>query len=184
MLSNAFVDGYLLDNNIISILARPSDSRYATIAERLAAVGDNPVLLPVIAIAEIEFGMAKAEHPDQKQQAEMRAFFSRFPHALPFDRHTVEPYSLVRAELWRRHATPKKRGHKEKLPEELTDRVTGKDLGIDERDLMIASVAIQYNLVLATADRNSGMVRIEEAAAALEERGEPVHLVVQDWSLG
>lgn len=177
------MNGYLLDNNIISILARPSDPRHPTVAARLAAVGDSPVLLPVVAIAEIEFGMAKAEHPDQKQQAEMRAFFANFPHALSFDHHTVEPYSLVRAELWRRHATPRKRGHKEKLPEELTDRTAGKELGIDERDLMIASVAIQYNLILATADRNSGMVRIEEAAAALEERGEPVHLVVEDWSL-
>jgi hypothetical protein len=48
---------------------------------------------------------------------------------------------------------------------------------------MIASVAIQYNLILATADRNAGMVRIEDAAAALEGRGEPVHLVVEDWSI-
>lgn len=177
------MNGYLLDNNIISILARTSDPRHATVGERLAAVGDSPVLLPVIAIAEIEFGMAKAEHPDQKQQAKMRVFFANFPHALSFDRHTVEPYSLVRAELWRRHATPKTRGHKEKLPEELIDRTTGKELGIDERDLMIVSIAIQYNLILATVDRNPGMVRIEEAAAALEGRGEPVHLVVEDWSL-
>lgn len=177
------MNGYLLDNNVISILARPSDMRRCVVAARLAAVGDSPVLLPVIAIAEIEFGMVKAEHPDEKQQAEMRAFFSTFPHPLPFDRHTVEPYALIRAELWRRYATPKKRGHKEKLPEELTDRSTGKSLGIDERDLMIASVAIQYNLILATADRNAGMVRIEEAAAALERRGEPAHLIVEDWSL-
>lgn len=177
------MNGYLLDNNIISILARSSDPRHATVAARLTAVGDSPVLLPVIAVAEIEFGMAKTEHPDQKQQAEMRAFFTSFPHALPFDRHTVEPYALVRAEIWRCHATPKRRGHKEKLPEELIDRATGKELGIDERDLMIASIAIQYNLILATADRNPGMVRIEDAARALEGRGEPVHLVVEDWSL-
>jgi predicted nucleic acid-binding protein len=177
------LNGYLLDNNIISILARPLAPRHATVAARLSAVHDSPVLLPVIAIAEIEFGMAKAELPDPKQQAELRAFLASFPLALPFDGHTVEPYALVRAELWRRHATPKKRGHKEKLPEELTDRSTGKEIGIDERDLMIASVAVQYNLVLATADRNPGMVRIEEAAAALEERGKPVHLVVEDWSL-
>jgi predicted nucleic acid-binding protein len=177
------VNGYLLDNNIISILARPSDARHATVAARLTAVGASPVLLPVVAIAEIEFGMAKAEQPDKKQQAEMRTFFTTFPHPLPFDRHTVEPYAMVRAELWRRHARPKKRGHKEKLPEELIDRTTGKELGIDERDLMIASIAIEYNLILATADRNPGMMRIEEAATALEGRGAPVHLVVEDWSL-
>lgn len=177
------MNGYLLDNNIISILARPADWRHATVATRLAGVGDSPVLLPVIAIAEIEFGMAKTERPDEKQQAELRAFLASFPLPLPFDRHTVEPYAQVRAELWRRHATAKSRGHKEKLPEELTDRTTGKELGIDERDLMIASVAIQYNLILATVDRNPGMSRIEEAAMALESQGAPVHLVVEDWSL-
>lgn len=177
------MNGYLLDNNIISILARSSDPRYATVADRLTAVDNSPVFLPVIAIAEIEFGMAKAVNPNQRQQAEMRAFFSNFPLPLSFDQHTVEPYALVRAELWRRYATSKKRGHKEKLPEELIDRETGKELGIDERDLMIAGIAIQYNLVLATADRNHGMIRIEEAAVALEACGEPVHLVVDDWSL-
>jgi predicted nucleic acid-binding protein len=177
------VNGYLLDNNVISILARTSDPRCPVVSSRLAAVGASPVLLPVIAIAEIEFGMAKAQNPDPKQQADLRSFLTQFPHPLPIDRHTIEPYALIRAELWRRHATPKARGHKEKLPEELTDRVTGKELGIDERDLLIASVAVQYNLILATVDRNAGMLRIEEVAAALEARGLPIHLQVDDWSI-
>jgi tRNA(fMet)-specific endonuclease VapC len=177
------MNGYLLDNNVISVLARPGDSRRPVALARLAAVGNSPILLPVMAIAEIEFGMAKAESPDPAQQVAMRAFFAGYPNPLPIDRNTVEPYALVRAELWRRHATRKQRGHREKLPEELTDRVTGKELGIDERDLLIVSVAIQYNLVFATLDRNPGMQRIEEAAAALEKEGKPIHLVVEDWSL-
>ena len=177
------MNGYLLDNNVLSILARPSDPRFPVVSGRLATVGQSPVLLPVIAIAEIEFGMAKAENPDAKQQADLRSFLASFPHPLPIDHHTIEPYALIRAELWRRNATLKTRGHKEKLPEELTDRVTGKELGIDERDILIASVAVQYKLVLATTDRNAGMLRIEEAAAALEERGAPIHLQVEDWSI-
>lgn len=48
---------------------------------------------------------------------------------------------------------------------------------------MIASIAMQYNLVLATVDRNSGMLRIEDAVAAMEARGVPVHLAVENWSL-
>ena len=51
------VDGYLLDNNIISILARPSDSRYPGISADFQAIRPGSVFLPVIAIAEIEFGM-------------------------------------------------------------------------------------------------------------------------------
>jgi predicted nucleic acid-binding protein len=177
------VNGYLLDNNVISVLARPADSRRPVVIGRLNAVGESPVLLPVIAIAEIEFGLEKAEKPDLKQRSDLRAFLARYPHPLPVDRHTIEPYALIRAEIWRRHATPKKRGHKEKLPEQLTDRVTGKELGIDERDLLIASIAVQYRLTLATVDRNAGMMRIEEAAMALEERGSPIRLRVDDWSI-
>jgi predicted nucleic acid-binding protein len=179
----ALQNGYLLDTNVISSLVNTRHARRAVVSARLAAIGNSPVLLPVIAIAEIEFGMAKAEKPDPAQQASMRSFFTRYPNPLPIDRNTVEPYALVRAELWRQCATPRKRGHKEKLPEELIDRVTGKALGIDERDLLIASVAIQYNLVLATVDRNPGMERIERVSAKLEAQGEPVHLVVEDWSL-
>jgi len=175
-------DGYLLDNNVISVLARPTDYRYTTIEAHLKAIGNAPVMLPVIAIAEIEFGMAKAANPDPAQHAQLRAFFNRYPLHLGIDDNTVEPYSQLRAEIWRSHATPKNRGHKEKLPEELNDRTTGKELGIDERDLLIASVAAQYNLVLATIDSNPGMKRIEAAAASLASKGSPISLRISYWN--
>jgi predicted nucleic acid-binding protein len=139
-------------------------------------------MLPVLAIAEIEFGMAKAENPDVEQRAAMRKFFSDYPLHLGIDDNTVEPYSLLRAELWRLYATKKGRSHKETLPEHLFDRITGRELGIDERDLLIVSVAVQYNLIFATADRNHGMLSIERAAGNLEAAGKPVCLRVADWS--
>ena len=175
-------DGYLLDNNVISVLARPTDPRYASIERHLKALLDAPVLLPVIAIAEIEFGMANAMNPDPAQQAQLRAFFNRYPLHLGIDDNTVEPYSQLRAEIWRMHATPRNRGHKERLPEQLKDRNTGKELGIDERDLLIASVAAQYNLVLATIDSNPGMQRIEAAAVSLASKGSPISLRISYWN--
>lgn len=175
--------GYLLDTNIISILVRPTAQKYSIVKSRLARIADELVMLPVIAIAEIEFGMAKSEIPDESQKSALRRFFSDYPLHLGIDDNTIEPYSLVRAELWRLYATPKKRGHKEKIPEDLLDRVTGRELGIDERDLLIASIAIQYNLILATADRNQGMLSIERAATNLEAKGEPICLRVEDWSI-
>lgn len=175
-------DGYLLDNNVISVLARPTDPRYASIEVHLKVIGNSPVMLPVIAIAEIEFGMAKATNPDAAQQAQFRAFFKQFPLHLGIDDNTIEPYSQLRAEIWRLHATPKKRGHKERLPEQLKDRTTGKELGIDERDLLIASVAAQYNLILATMDSNAGMKRIEAAGVSLASNGSPISLRISYWS--
>jgi predicted nucleic acid-binding protein len=175
--------GYLLDTNIISILVRPQAPKYSVVKSHLTRAADNLVMLPVVAIAEIEFGMAKSETPDESQKAALRRFFSDYPLHLGVDDNTIEPYSLVRAALWRLYATPKKRGHKEKIPEDLFDRITGRELGIDERDLLIASVAIQYNLVLATADRNQGMLSIERAATSLEAKGKPVRFRVADWSI-
>lgn len=175
--------GYLLDTNIISILVRPQSQKYSVVKSHFSRVANELVMLPVIAIAEIEFGMAKVDTPDESQKATLRRFFSDYPLHLGIDDNTIEPYSLVRAELWKLYATPKKRSHKERTPEDLFDRVTGRQLGIDERDVLIASVAIQYNLILATADRNQGMLSIERAAASLEEKDKPVCLRVADWSI-
>ena len=113
----------------------------------------------------------------------MRQFFVEYPLHLGIDDNTVEPYSLIRSQIWHDHATPKGSGsaHKEKQPEDLTDRVTGKSLGIDERDLLIASTAAQYGLVLVTNDNNEGMRRIEKAAYKLELDGRPVQLRIELW---
>jgi len=175
------VEGYLLDNNVISILMRPMDPRYTQVKGRFDALGASPIYLPVIAMAEIEYGMAKADNPDEQQRDAVRQFFAQYPFHLGIDDHTIEPYSLMRAQLWRDHGTKKQRGHKEKLPEEIVHRESGKLLGIDERDLLIASVAIQYNLTLATCDQNLGMKVINETGAKLEQAGHPIRLRISYW---
>jgi predicted nucleic acid-binding protein len=152
--------------------------------QRFEALGDAPVFLPVIAIAEIEFGMVKTKAPDAAQQAAVRQFFADYPLHLGIDDNTVEPYALIRAQIWHEHATPKGSSgsaHKEKQPEDLTDRISGKSLGIDERDLLIASTAAQYGLVLVTNDSNEGLKRIEKAAQTLEMAGKPVQLRIELW---
>jgi predicted nucleic acid-binding protein len=173
------VDGYLLDNNIISILARPSDPRYAGISANFQAIQPGPVFLPVIAIAEIEFGMMLSSNSNTEQKNALRDFFTQYPLHLPIDDNTVEPYARLRAQLWRDYGSRKQRGYREKDPYDL--RVSGKRLGIDERDLLIASIAMQYNLVLATNDQNEGMKRIEQSARKLGAAGEPVHLRIEYW---
>lgn len=172
-------DGYLLDTNVISVLANPRNPRRPEFEQKVQAM--EHVWLPVVAIAEIEFGMAKAEKVDEAQRNEVRAFFQRYPQHLGFHDNTVEPYALLRAQLWKTHATKEKRGHKERVPEDLFDRVSGKQLGVDERDLLIASVAAENGLILATGDKNSGMTRIEEAARKLQEEGKPVNLRIDFW---
>jgi len=172
-------DGYLLDTNIISVLANSRHAEHEGVEKRVRAL--DHVWLPVIAIAEIEFGMAKSELADEFQRSGIRRCFESFPQPLGVDLNTVEPYSHLRAQLWRMHATKQGRRHREKLPEELTNRVTGKELGIDERDLLIASVAAEHGLILATRDRNAGMRAIDEAGKELRTRGAPVDLRIEYW---
>ena len=176
------VEGYLLDNNIISILLQPRDPRYTGIRAKFDAIKNGPIFLPVIALAEIEFGLDIGTN-NQEQTKALRDFFGNYPHHLPVDDHTVEPYALLRGQIWRDYATPRRsrRGSEEKLPEQLVDRVTGRSLGIDERDLLIASVAVQYRLVLATNDSGSGMKRIDQAARKLEQNMKPIRLRIEYW---
>lgn len=140
------------------------------------------ILLSAMNIGEIEFGLQRGANPDSDQAQAIRGFYSRYSQ-LPFDRNSIEPYALIRAELFRvyGHKKGKRRRTKETTLEELLDRVTGKSLGIDERDLIIAAIAVQYNCVLVTNDTNQGMARIKQAADALMAEGKPIELRTEDW---
>jgi predicted nucleic acid-binding protein len=174
---------YLLDSNVICALADANRPTHAAAVRRFQACGQN-VLLPSLAVGEIEFGMLKAPdvRPDKRQ--ELRTFIARFAQ-LPFDEHCVQPYAAVRAELWRMHGTPsrsKPHKHEERRPEDLSDKVTGAALGVDEPDLIIASIALAQNLVLVTDDRNVGMSRVKDAADAVFRSGSfSNRLRVENW---
>lgn len=174
-------DTYLLDTNVICALADADRASHAAAVNRFQQATGLHVRLPVPAVGEIEFGMQKAPNvrPDKRQ--ELRSFISLFDQ-LPFDEHCVQPYAIVRAEIWRKHGTAKTgkpHAHKERHPEDLLDKVTSTQLGIDEPDLYIASIALSQNLVLVTDD---SMACIKEAADAAYQRGEfPFRLRVENW---
>lgn len=174
-------DAYLLDTNMICALADANRPGHAAAISRLQRVGSDFVLLPSMAVAEIEFGMARAPDVKPEKRRELRSFIARFDQ-LPFDESCIKPYSSVRAELWRMNATPRP-GHpqssKEKRPEDLCDKVTGRELGIDEPDLIIASIALAQNLVLVTDDR---MQHVKEAAENVFRNSNfPVQLRTENW---
>jgi len=172
-------DAYLLDTNVICALADPSHKNHPAALARFRQVGQQFVLVPTMAVAEIEFGMERAANVKPEKREELRKFIRQF-EPLPFDSGCIEPYAAVRAELWRTHGTPKGSSFREKSPEDLTDKVTGKELGIDEPDLIIASVALAQNLVLVTEDR---MKRVKETAEKVFRDGRfPVQLRTENWT--
>jgi predicted nucleic acid-binding protein len=178
------METYLLDTNIISDLANSeSDSHPACMAHLQAAVraGDR-ILLPVTGIAEIEFGLQIGGRPESVQANEIRKFLSGYQH-IDFDDNSIEPYAPIRAKLFELYGNRKgkRKSFKEKTTGELKDRVTGEELGIDERDLLIVSTAVQYNSVFVTDDSNEGMRRIRGAADLLAGQGWPTQLRVDNW---
>jgi predicted nucleic acid-binding protein len=178
-------DVYLLDTNVISDLTDETRSGFAALSARFATAQPQQVLLPSMAVGEIRFGFAKAPNLRPDKRATIDTFIARFEQ-VPFDKDCVEPYAIVRAELFKMHGTPEGKRSKftEKHPEELTDKITGKELGIDEPDLIIASIAMAMNLILVTSDSKAGMTRVKEAADKVFRDGKfPVQLKTENWSL-
>jgi predicted nucleic acid-binding protein len=178
-------DAYLLDTNVICALAVANHPGHVPAQQRFQRADPQFVLLPTMAVAEIEFGMARAANVRPEKREELRRFLGRFEQ-LPFDENCVRPYSVVRAELWRLHGTTRRQGNRlvydEKHPEQLVEKVTGRELGIDEPDLIISSVAMAQNLVLVTNDTGAGMSRVKEAAERVCRDGLfPIRLRTENW---
>jgi predicted nucleic acid-binding protein len=171
---------------VVSALGDANHKHHASTLRRFQQVNPQFVLLPTMAVAELEFGMQRAPNLRPEKREELRRFIRRFEQ-LPFDENSIQPYALVRAELWRRHGKTRLKGKRvawvEYHPEQLCEKVTGDDLGIDEPDLIIASVAMAQNLVLVTADTKSGMIRVTEAAEKVyQDELFPVQLRTENWS--
>jgi len=92
------------------------------------------------------------------------------------DRNTSTVYTQLRSELFRQYSTKDKKGRlTKKQPEELRDETTGLDLGIQENDLWIVSVAVQYDLRFITRDK---MNHIREVAKRVH-----AYDLIEIWTL-
>ena len=159
---------YLLDTNIASALWDEGDEHHddaLEFAQNAAASGDV-IYVSRITIAEIEYGyeLYTSKDPDRRRKAEanMRAFTL----IKDIDKGTTEHYAKIRAELYRLKAPRKPSGQiKNVRPERLIDKTTGAELGIQENDLWIAAIAVEYNMLLVSDDR---MRHIQEACPKLK----------------
>ena len=155
-------DAYLLDTNIASALWDEHHEKHAPFRGRIGALGDAPVFVSVITLAEVEYGLRIAPRIDVARQRMVRANMSEFT-ALRLDPHVVENYAELRARLFKKYSPKDARGRlRAKRVPDLWERSPDKLLGIQENDLWNASLAVERNLVLVTNDR---MTHIEDVAA-------------------
>jgi len=168
------IDGYLLDTTAASIIWDKRHSDYLQIRAFLKNVSSSPVLISTVVLAEVEYGLKIAPKMGMNRQNDVRNEMAKFPLVLDIDRHTITPYSDLRSELFKKYSPKKQRGKLTvKWPEDLFDRTTAKELGVQENDIWIAAQAIQYNLILVTEDR---MLRLAEASKSFSDP-----LIIAKW---
>lgn len=161
-------EGYILDTNIASLAFDAGRDRHTEIKERLRKLGEAAIFICPVSVGEVEYGLKVACPGDTGRQEAVREALGQY-ETLLIDRHTAESYSTIRAELFNKYGVKRASGKfKTKYVEELVDPTNGKELGIQENDLWITSVAVQYNLIFITNDQASGMRRIIEAAGHQE----------------
>ncbi len=156
---------YLLDTNIASWLL---DAQHKKHADALGFVrnvgGDSYIFISRITVAEIKYGYKLYTNVDLARKQLIEQQMEKF-HIREINRHTTEPYSDIRATLFQQFASKAKKGKATgRSPEELLDNTSGRELGIQENDLWIAAIAVQYNLILVTQDK---MKNIRQAIQSL-----------------
>jgi tRNA(fMet)-specific endonuclease VapC len=168
-------DAFLLDTSIASIAWDGGSEHHSFIRQQLASLDEDSISICAISVAEVEYGLLVSPAASPDRHAAVRSAMSQYK-IWNIDRHTSTVYAPLRAELFRQHSPRNKRGVlTKKQPEELRDKTTGLDLGIQENDLWIVSVAIQYNLRFITKDK---MYRIHEAAKKVHS-----YDLIELWSL-
>ena len=168
MMIHQITDAYLLDTMIASDAWDKGSPRHSYTRERLQRLDPSPIFVSVVSLGEIDFGLKSAPLVDEARQKAVRDNMHEY-ELLGVDSNTTPIYSHVRTELFKRYAIRNPKGKLlTKQPEELIDTVTAKLLGIQENDLWIVCIAIQYNLVFCTREKKLGMRTIIEVANYLD----------------
>ena len=173
-------NGYLLDTNIFSMLARAksgdTDPNCQSVLKKVVTIEQTAQLfICAITIGEVEYGLKLSTKPNPIVHADVRAIIASFPIVYSIDHNiATDYYADIRAKVFTKYAPLGARGKiKSKWPEELTSPTDGKLLGIQENDLWIVAVAMAYNLTLVTADK---MEHIQKAINIAE-------ITFENWSI-
>ena len=156
-------EAYLLDTTIASIAGYEGHRLHEAVRAWLDGLQDDVVFISAVSVAESEYGL-NLNPMDPQEQQDIRSAIGTY-QVLPIDHHTARVYGHIRAALFKAYAP---RDYRNKITsryiEDLREPTTGKELGIQENDLWIVSVAVQYNMVFVTADGRGGMRKIVEEA--------------------
>lgn len=156
---------YLLDTSTISDIVNPSSKRHKAANDFLKAneLFLDQIYICVISLGEMRFGreiyplIAQAPTPEQLAEMDLRiASAETLCSEVEFTRHVAADYARVRAAYANGVASKllKTKKLKSKPPELWQQDAPASVLQITENDLWIAAVAVTYDLVLVTGDKD------------------------------
>ena len=157
-------EAYLLDTSIASVASYEGHRLHKEVRVWLDELEDDAVFISAISLAECEYGL-KLTNLGSNRNLDIRKAMAMYI-ALPVNHHTAPIYGKIRATLFNLHAPRDRRNRiASRYVEDLREPTSGKELGIQENDLWIVSVAVQYNLVFVTSDGGGGMRNVVRCAA-------------------
>jgi tRNA(fMet)-specific endonuclease VapC len=161
---------YIFDTNIASALWDKKNTYYEAANDFINSLNPTDrIVISCTALAEIKYGHKVFSSSDEKRRKKIEEAINSYK-VIGIDKHTADPYSEIRSNLFKKYGTKDIRGKiREKQPENLIDRTTSSQLGIQENDIWIAAIAVQYNMILVSSDR---MKRIKDITP---------NLLVIDW---
>lgn len=147
---------YLLDTNIASALWDVADTNHGKALQfiRDAAAAGSVVYISRVVIAEIEYGQKLYASTDPARRAKADAAMRAYKMIKEINKGTTEHYSSIRAALFMKFGPLDTKGRiKSVRPEQLVDKTTALRLGIQENDLWMAAIAVQYNMTFVSEDK-------------------------------
>jgi tRNA(fMet)-specific endonuclease VapC len=145
-------DAFLLDTGVASVAWDGGNPNNLRIRQRLLNLGDSSLSICAVTMGEILYGLDVSPAVDPSRHEMVRNAMSSY-FIWNIDSHTADVYAQLRGRLFEQYSPRNKRGRlQNKHVEDLTDPTTAKELGIQENDLWIMSVAVSYNLSFVTMD--------------------------------
>jgi len=149
------MSGYLVDTSSLSAYCLVTHSHHAA---AVRVIDDLPVdayrFVSVVTLAEIDYGVRRAESAQAAALNEMRQRLERIRQyaRLEISHHTSVAYAELKHRLAQRTLSSRKK--KARYLEDWIDQGSGKQLQLDENDLWLCAQAKERDLTVITCDRD------------------------------
>lgn len=160
---------YIWDSNALRAWTDERNPHHETIRQAFGELSGQYVGLSVIAVGEMEYGLALKHTVPQNTVEAIREAARTLP-PVGINAFDAEEYGRLRAALFAKYGpTPLK---KKTSVSQLVDPATDKALGIQENDVWAAAQAIARDAVLVTGDKLARILAVADGLKIMRLNGQ------------